>query len=81
MLQTEIGTRKGLVKLQHDCFAHDVYSEKQLRKVSFYDVQLVQKIATPAIQALLLFPSSRLCKSTFSMLVEIKVELRKTTRT
>ena len=68
MLQTETGTREELVKIQYDGFARDVYSKKFL----IYHVQLIQKIATPAIRAFLLLPSSRLCKSTFLVLVEIK---------
>jgi len=37
------------------------------------DVQLLRKFAEPAIKALLLlFPSTRLCKSTFSVLLKIE---------
>ena len=81
MLHTGTGTHEELVKLQHDGFARDVYSEKQLCKFLVHDVQPIQKIATPGIQALLLLPSSQLCKSTFSVLVEIKSKLSKNTGT
>ena len=80
MLQTEIGTQEELIKLQYDGFARNVYSEKSSCKFLVYDAQLTQKIATPAIQACLLLPSSRLCESTFSGLMEIKPKLNKNTR-
>ena len=81
MLQTGIGTREELVKLQYDGFARDAYSKKQLCNFWFMMCNSSKKIAIRAIQALLLLPSSRLCESTFSVLVEIKSKLSKNTRT
>ena len=40
-------------------------------------MQVIQKTATSAIQAFLLLPSSQLCKSRFSVQLEIKSKLRK----
>ena len=77
----ETGTQEELVKLQDDSFARDVYSEKELCKFLVYYVQLIQKIATPIIQALLLLRSSRLCESTLSVLMKIKSKLSKNART
>ena len=46
ILQAGTGTQEELVKLQHNGFACDVYSEKNLCEllmicVNFYDVQLI----------------------------------------
>ena len=77
MLQTGTSVQEEMVKFQHGGFAHDA----MYICILIYDVQLVQKIVTPAIQALVLLPSSRLCELTFSMLVEIKSKLTQNTRT
>ena len=69
--------RKNWLNFKKMVFARDVYSEKWLSKFLVYNVQLVQKIATLAIQALLLLSSPRL---SFLVLVEIKSELSKNTR-
>ena len=72
MLQARTGTQEKLLKLQHDSFACDLNSEKNLCEFLVYDVQLIQKFAIPGIQALLLLSLLQIYKYTFLVLVEIK---------
>ena len=71
-LQAGTGMQEELIELQHDGFAHDVYSEKNLGDFWFMMCKSYKRIAEPAIQALLLFPSTCLCESTFSVMLGIK---------
>ena len=71
-LQAGTGMQEELIELQHDGFARDVYSEKNLGDFWFTKCKLYKRIAEPAIPALLLFPSTRLCESTFSVMLGIK---------
>ena len=57
-LQAGTGMQEELIELQHDGFARDVYSEKNLRDFWFTMCKSYKRIAEPAIQALLLFPST-----------------------
>ena len=66
-LQAWTSMQEELIELQHDGFARDVYSEKNLGDFWFTMCKSYKRIAEPAIQALLLFPSTWLCKSTFSI--------------
>ena len=75
-LQTGTCMQEELIEPQHDGFARDVYSEKNLSHFWFAMCKSYKKIAEPAIQALLLFPSTWLCESTFSVLRGIKSKYR-----
>ena len=68
--------QEELIKLQHDGFARDVYSERNLSDFWYTICKSYKRIVEPAIQALLLFPSTRLCKSTFSVLRGTKSKYR-----
>ena len=68
-LQAGTGMQEELIELQHDGFARDVH------------VQVVQKVAETAIQALLLFPSTWLCESTFLVMLGIKSKYRSQLKT
>ena len=58
-LQAGTGMQEKLIELQHDDgFARDVYSEKNLGDFWFTMCKSYKRIAEPAIQALLLFPST-----------------------
>ena len=57
-LQAGTGMQEELSELQHDGFARDVYSEKDLGDFWFTMRKSYKRIAEPAIQALLLFPST-----------------------
>ena len=61
-LQAGAGMQEELIELQHDWFAHDVYSEKNLGDFWFTMCKSYKRIAEPAIQALFLFPSTCLCE-------------------
>ena len=65
-LQAGTGMQEELIALQHDGFARDVYSERNLSDFWFTVCMSYKRIAKPAIQALLLF------ESTFSVLRGIK---------
>ena len=80
-LQAGTGMQEELIELQHDGFARDVYSEKNLGDFWFTMCKLYKRIAEPAIQALLLFPSTWLCESTFSVMLEIKSKYRSQVKT
>ena len=62
-LQAGTGMQEELIELQHDKFARDVYSDKILGDFWFTMCKSYKRIAEPAIQALLLFPSTWLCES------------------
>ena len=49
-----------------------MYSEKNLGDFWFMMCKSYKRIAEPAFQALLLFPSTWLCESTFSVMLGIK---------
>ena len=57
-LQAGTGMQEELIELQHDGFARDVYFEKNLGDFWFTMCKSYKRIAEPAIQALLLFPST-----------------------
>ena len=80
-LQAGTGFQEELIELQHDGFARDVYSEKNLRDFWFRMCKSYKRNAEPAIQALLLFPSTWLCKSTFSVMLGIKSKYRSQLKT
>lgn len=83
LLQPGIGIQEELIELQHDYSARDVYSENNLCDFWFRMLKLnsYKRLAEPAIQALLLFPSTWLCESTFSMLLGIKSKHRSSLKT
>ena len=58
ILQAGTGMQEEPIELQHDGFARNVYSEKNLGDFWFTMCKSYKKIAKPAIQALLLFPST-----------------------
>ena len=64
-LQAGTGTQEELIELQHDGFLRDGYSERNLSDFWFTMCRSYKRIAKRAIQALLLFLSTWLCKSTF----------------
>ena len=78
-LQAGTGMQEKLIKIQHDGVARGVYSEKNLR--DFWFTMCKSRIAEPAIQAFLLFPSTWLCESTFSVMLEIKSQYRSQLKT
>ena len=80
-LQAGTGMQEELIELQHNGFACDVYSEKNLGGFWFTMCKSYKRIAEPAIQALLLFPSTWLCESTFSVMLEIKSKYRSQLKT
>ena len=79
-LQAGTGMQEELLELQHDGFARDVYSEKNLGEFWFTMCKPYKEIAERAIQALLLFPSTWLCE-TFSVLLGIKSKYRSQLKT
>ena len=80
-LQAGTGMQEELIELQHDGFARDVYSEKNLGDFWFTMCKSYTRIAEPAIQALLLFPSTWLCESTFSVMFGIQSKYRSQLKT
>jgi len=64
--------QEELDELQHDGFARDLYSEKNLCDIWLAMCNSYKKVAEPAVQALLLFPLTWPCESTFSVLLGIK---------
>ena len=80
-LQAGTDMQEELIELQHDGFERDVYSEKNLGNFWFTMCKSYKRIAEPAIQALLLFPSTWLCESTFSVMLEIKSKYRSQLKT
>ena len=80
-LQAGTGMQEELIELQHDGFARDVYSERNLSDFWFTMCKSYKRIAEPSIQALLLFPSTWLCESTFSVLLGIKSKYRSQLKT
>ena len=80
-LQAGTGMQEELIELQHDGFARDLYSEENLGDFWFTMCKSYKKIAEPAIQALLLFPSTWLCESTFSVMLGIKSKYRSQLKT
>ena len=72
MVQAGTGVQEELVELQHDGFARDLYSEKNLCDIWLAMCNSYKKVAEPAVQALLLFPLTWPCESTFSVLLGIK---------
>ena len=80
-LQAGTEMQEKLIELQHDGFARDVYSEKNLGDFWFTMCKSYKRIAEPANQALLLFPSTWLCESTFSVMLEIKSKYRSQLKT
>ena len=73
--------KEELIELQHDGFARNVYSEKNLGNFWFTMCKSHKRIAGSAIQALLLFPSISLCESTFSVMLGIKSKYRSQLKT
>ena len=73
--------QEELIELQRDGFARNVYSERNLSDFWFTICKSYKRIAEPAIQALLLFPSTWLYESTFSMLRGIKSKYRSQLKT
>ena len=80
-LQAKTGMQEELIELQYDGFARDVYSEKNLGDFWFTMCKLYKRIAEPAFQALLLFSSTWLCESTFSLMFGIKSKYRSQLKT
>ena len=80
-LQAVTGMQEELIEFQHDGFACDVYSEKNLGDFWFTMCKLYKRTVEPAIQALLLFPSTWLCESTFSVIFGIKSKYRSQLKT
>ena len=66
--------QEELIELQHDGFARDVYSEKNLGDFWFTMFKSYKRIAEPAIQALL-------WESTFSVMLGIKSKYRSQLKT
>ena len=81
ILQAGTGMQEELIEFQHDWFARDVYSEKNLVDFWFTMCKSYKRIAEPVIQALLLFPSTWLCESTFSVMLGIKSKYRSQLKT
>ena len=79
-MQAGIGMQEELIELQHDAFARDAYSEKNLGDFWFTICKSYKRIAESAIQALL-FPSTWLCESTFSVMLGIKSKYRSQLKT
>ena len=75
------GMQEELIELQHDEFARDVYSKKNLGDFWFTMCKSYKRIEEPAIQALLLFPSTWLCESTFSVMLGIESKYRSQLKT
>ena len=80
-LQAGTGMQEELIELQHDGIARDVYSEKNLGDFWFTMCKSYKRIVEPAIQALLLFPSTWSCESTFSVMLGIKSKYRSQLKT
>ena len=80
-LQPGTGKQEELIELQHDGMAHDIYKEYNLKIFWIKMQKLYPLIGEPAIQALLLFPSTWQCESTFSMLLGIKTKHRSCLKT
>ena len=80
-LQAGTGMQEELIELQHDGFARDVYFEKNFGDFWFTMCKSYKRIAEPAIQALLLFSSTWLCESTFSVMLGIKSKYRSQLKT
>ena len=80
-LQAGTGMQEELIELQHDGFARDVYSKKNLGDFWFTMCKSYKRIAEPAVQALLLFPSIWLCESIFSVMLGIKSKYRSQLKT
>lgn len=76
VLQAGTGRQEELVEMQHDDSALHVYSEKNLCGFWFSMRNSYRQIAEPAIRALLVFPSTWLCESAFSVLLGIKSKYR-----
>ena len=76
ILQAGTGMQEELIELQLDGFARDVNSEENLGDFWFTMCKSYKSIAEPAIQPLLLFPSTWLCESTFSVMLGIKSKYR-----
>ena len=73
--------QEELIELQHDGFARDVYSKKNLGDFWYTMCKSYKKIAKPAIKALLLFPSTWLYESTFSVMLGSKSKYRSQLKT
>ena len=58
--------QEDLIEL-HGVFARDVCSKKNLSHFWFTICKSYERIAEPAVQTVLLFPSTWLCESTFSV--------------
>ena len=71
VLQAETGMQEDLTELQHDDGACDMYSAKKWNDFWFLMRNSYRRIAEPAISELLLFPSKRICESTFLVLLGI----------
>ena len=80
-LQAGTGMQEELIELQHDGFARDLYSEKNLGDFWFTMCKSYKRILEPAVQALLLFPSTWLCESIFSVMLGIKSKYRSQLKT
>ena len=80
-LQAGTGMQEELNEFQHDGFARHVYSEKNLGDFWFTMCKSYRRIVEPAIQALLLFPSTCLCELTFSVMLGIKLKYRSQLKT
>ena len=80
VLQAGTGRQEELVEMQHDDSALHVYSEKNLCDFWFSMRNSYRQIVEPAIRALLVFPSTWLCESAFSVLLGIKEGERKNQR-
>ena len=78
-LQAGTGMQEELI--EHGGFARDVYSEKNLGNFWFTMCKSYKRIAKPAIQVLLLFPSTWLYESTFSVMLGIKSKYRSQLKT
>jgi len=75
------GKQEALIDLQHDEDARDVYSAENLCTFCVKMLKAYKIIAEPVIRILLLFPSTWLCESTFSLLLGIKTKHRLTLKT
>ena len=80
-LQAGTCMQEELIELQHDGFARDVYCEKTLGDFWFTICKSYKRISEPAIQALLLFPSTWLCESTFSVMLGIELKYQSQLKT
>ena len=75
------GNQEALIDLQHDEAARDVYAAEKLCTFWVQMLKSYSIIAEPVVRVLLIFLSTWLCESTFSILLRIKTKHRSNLKT